>query len=686
MLVYVCTLVAVLNAAEFTKSEPKQGMDESKMNEKSSGPAPVTSSPFVVVNGTQSSAAGAAYKMSTTTSSSPSDADLSANLNRLKSSPSAASVTLSRCPYSAANSGVYLFSDKKLCNVYHECNCSTTAITTNISAPVSLCTFVKTNVCPIGTVYLNATNKCEPIEIYGCETSYLQTINIAQYSQKNRKHHQQAHNNQTSKLEKDYEVNKRKGSAANDFPQYDAATIEPVNITGLSEFSCPPGANERFADPQVCNLFHVCVSRGEQTFDQPFLCPFSTIFRTIDASTMYCDKRNKNDCLGKAFYRSLDDDENTNIIDKSILIDTNMNSSQCVNTNEILEDKQYCNLYHLCRDGKEHVYMCENQLLFNPLSQICDYPINIVCYNKKIFKIKDNMGKKFFSHKLASSETKPAPVASPNSNLVVKNGTQVTVLGVKIELNCPVTIKNYIIPDKTYCNVYHNCRGHYGNLAVCDKGKVFDINANGPEAFGACNYEEMVNCAGKYILVENEQAVPGRSVLPKSQSRSTLPSTQQEVASPDTKLGNYINTNMGSGGMGASYIPQMVANSREELVSGIPFDCRGRPNGHWRDLRYCDVFHACISGEQKKTYSCAQLGERIYFDETTRRCEFTKNNPLGCQMNTYFQSLTMSQPKQSPIMPDEPAEAWKQFIRSREQFSCLGTFFFNIQTTNIFFH
>jgi hypothetical protein len=45
----------------------------------------------------------------------------------------------------------------------------------------------------------------------------------------------------------------------------------------------------------------------------------------------------------------------------------------------------------------------------------------------------------------------------------------------------------------------------------------------------------------------------------------------------------------------------------------------GKLNGHWKDTRFCDVFHACISGEQKKTYSCAQLGERIYFDETTRR-------------------------------------------------------------------
>lgn len=187
-----------------------------------------------------------------------------------------------------------------------------------------------------------------------------------------------------------------------------------------------------------------------------------------------------------------------------------------------------------------------------------------------------------------------------------------------------------MIPDRIYCNLYHHCRGNYGTVQLCDKGKVFDINANGPEAFGACNYEEAVNCLGKYILTEDQAVIPGRAPLlnpsqpvqaaqsaplpsaapqaPKSNLRSTLAAGVEA-----DKLSNY---NMGGS---TSFLPQQVANSREELVSGIPFDCRGRPNGHWRDQRYCDVFHACISGEQKKTYSCAQLGERIYFDETTRR-------------------------------------------------------------------
>lgn len=118
--------------------------------------------------------------------------------------------------------------------------------------------------------------------------------------------------------------------------------------------------------------------------------------------------------------------------------------------------------------------------------------------------------------------------------------------------------------------------------------------------------------------------------------------------------------------------PEDNENTREELISGIKFDCRSKANGHWRDYRYCDVFHACISNEQKKTYSCAQLGERIYFNETTKRCEFLKYNPNACPTNMFFNQVPQSQIANSKTL-DEPNESWRYFIRSRENFRCVGS-------------
>lgn len=74
----------------------------------------------------------------------------------------------------------------------------------------------------------------------------------------------------------------------------------------------------------------------------------------------------------------------------------------------------------------------------------------------------------------------------------------------------------------------------------------------------------------------------------------------------------------------------------ENLLGGVPFNCLGKPTGHFRDTNYCDVFHACVHGQQRKTYSCPFVGEAQYFDDVTRRCEFVRNNPLGCSTRVFL--------------------------------------------------
>ena len=504
-------------------------------------------------------------------------------ISSIKSKSSLSEIS-ARCPKSAKSPGIYLYSDKKLCNVYHECNCS--------SENNSICSFVKTNVCPIGKIFLNLTNKCEPIELFGCETSYLQTINL---QSKNRT------------LEKD--LNLIRSQKSNSLINRNILP-ELVNITGTSEFSCPTGVNERFADPNICNIFHVCVSRGEQTYDQPFLCPFSSVFRVIDSRTMYCDKRTKNDCNGKAFYRSIEEDD-YEVFEESDenLVETNTTSPYPCSYNGKIEDKSFCNLYHSCVNGKDSAYICESQLLFNPISNICDYPINVPCFEKKIYKkIADsslsNLKLNLILTDNNNNKTMDAVTQEPDQNMALQNGSKVTIYGTQIELNCLMGSKNYLIPDKTYCNVFHHCHGNSGNVFVCEKGQAFDVNANGPNTSGVCNFEDLVNCAGKYILTETGQRSPK---LVKPAPRLTYKNTEK------TKQGSYLKS--------FNY----PSTGNEELVTGIPFDCRRKSNGHWKDTRYCDVFHACIGGEQKKTYSCAQLGERIYFDETTKRLVFKSN-------------------------------------------------------------
>lgn len=74
----------------------------------------------------------------------------------------------------------------------------------------------------------------------------------------------------------------------------------------------------------------------------------------------------------------------------------------------------------------------------------------------------------------------------------------------------------------------------------------------------------------------------------------------------------------------------------ENLIGGVPFDCTYKPTGHWRDGQYCDIFHACVFGQQRKSYACPFVGERTYFDEVSRRCEFARLNPNACASNLFY--------------------------------------------------
>ncbi|CAF0917707.1 unnamed protein product [Adineta steineri] len=109
----------------------------------------------------------------------------------------------------------------------------------------------------------------------------------------------------------------------------------------------------------------------------------------------------------------------------------------------------------------------------------------------------------------------------------------------------------------------------------------------------------------------------------------------------------------------------------QQLLTNLPFECRGRLDGFWRDLRYCDVFHSCVGGIQKLSYGCPQVGERFYFDDTTQRCEFASQNAAGCQMNQYYGPIASTPTfSGSQLSTQAPTEPWKIFAQSREQFSC----------------
>ena len=126
------------------------------------------------------------------------------------------------------------------------------------------------------------------------------------------------------------------------------------------------------------------------------MCPYPTVFKTSPSGKMFCARAEPNDCHGKAFYHTMEKS-----IDMSRNINNNHDDAISYRLSEntlIIEnclkpglypDSLYCNAYHKCTaKGKDEQYLCENQLLFNPESNICDYPINVVCGGEKEIELK----------------------------------------------------------------------------------------------------------------------------------------------------------------------------------------------------------------------------------------------------------------------------------------------------------
>ena len=57
----------------------------------------------------------------------------------------------------------------------------------------------------------------------------------------------------------------------------------------------------------------------------------------------------------------------------------------------------------------------------------------------------------------------------------------------------------------------------------------------------------------------------------------------------------------------------------EKLIVGLSFDCSNKLTGFYKDPKFCDIYHVCVGQMQRKTYGCAQNGERFFYDDVTKR-------------------------------------------------------------------
>jgi predicted heme/steroid binding protein len=165
------------------------------------------------------------------------------------------------------------------------------------------------------------------------------------------------------------------------------------------------------------------------------------------------------------------------------------------------------------------------------------------------------------------------------------------VYGTELRPECPSDVSNVLVADNNYCNIFYHCQSGRGSVYMCRDGTVFDSSDS--ESVSSCRSEELVQCGTRLILTSQ-----GTRASKSSNQKLPLGKSLQ------AKYSNFI------------LLPP-IQNQKE--VINVVFDCKGRLDGHWRDGRYCDIFHACLAGEQKRSYGCNQVGERFYFDDATQK-------------------------------------------------------------------
>jgi hypothetical protein len=128
------------------------------------------------------------------------------------------------------------------------------------------------------------------------------------------------------------------------------------------------------------------------------------------------------------------------------------------------------------------------------------------------------------------------------------------------------------------------------NWKIYKFNRQFDASRYG---YNNNNFNSMMNFAGGY----------GNPIPPVSSSSQAPPTTFQIPTTTQV----------------FTHPPVQTTSQPEILINGITFDCTNKPTGPNKDTRYCDIFHACVYGQQQKTYGCPQNGGRFYYDENTKK-------------------------------------------------------------------
>jgi hypothetical protein len=211
------------------------------------------------------------------------------------------------------------------------------------------------------------------------------------------------------------------------------------------------------------------------------------------------------------------------------------------------------------------------------------------------------------------------PTGFSNGTLV--NSSYIMVYGSELRPDCPSDVSNVLVGDLNYCNVFYHCQSGRGSVYMCREGTVFD--SSNQESVSSCRSEELIDCGNRLILTsqgkrssiytKNERSILNMNLFGFDNNNNNNNNNNNQLKEKKITLNKSLQPKYSN----FILLPPPIHN--QKVVVNVPFDCKGRIDGHWRDTRYCDVFHACVAGVQQRSYACYQVGQRFYFDDASQK-------------------------------------------------------------------
>ena len=315
---------------------------------------------------------------------------------------------------------------------------------------------------------------------------------------------------------------------------------------------------------QFCNVYYVC--DGTQVNPTTFRC----FDRQTQEEGIYdpfaerCDSRKNTNCQNSILnlsqtelYRSLPIDH-TRLTDLAVL--------PCkFDQSYMIEHEQYCNLYHVCKQGEYQLYACisnndENQpvsYFYQPNGQ-CVTPLAGLCpRTKSVFSYERLLGR--------DNGESFQPYMMPDQPQHNNYGSIPIQELVEPTPSCR-SVDNYIVPHERYCNLFYGCKDGELILYAC-----VDRSTNG---YGGVFQSETGNCISSNECKNKEFFRPNQltTTLRPNSNVSFRSYTMVETSNETRKANETVDVNSS-------------------------FACYNRADGYY-ESEWCNIFYRCVASKR----------------------------------------------------------------------------------------